>query len=202
MVKNILLLFAVGVTVSAELSCEDGWTLGKGTEKCYKSLPGLMEYDASKAACDALGAGLPAIHSEAENAAVYAFTRDGEHVRLGATRFGSGKYDFKWTDGSEMDYKRFNDEYMDNTLNLENCFDMWPEDRWNDNRCYVPEIVVCQKPASNDGGTPDPNAPSKDPNQGANGGTTPVNGPSKGGGGGGSVGTTPPPAAPSKDPSK
>ncbi|CAJ0557984.1 unnamed protein product, partial [Mesorhabditis spiculigera] len=170
MVKNILLLFAVGFTVSAELSCEDGWTLGQGTEKCYKSLPGLMKYDASKAACDALGAGLPVIHSEAENAAVYAFTRDGEHVRLGATRFGSGKYDFKWTDGSEMDYKRFNDEYMDNALNLENCFDMWPEDRWNDNKCYVPEIVVCQKPASNDGGTPDPNAPSKDPNQGPNGG--------------------------------
>ncbi|CAJ0566106.1 unnamed protein product, partial [Mesorhabditis spiculigera] len=148
MFEKFFLLFAFVCTVSAELGCPDGWTLGKGTDKCYKLLAGLMDYDKSEAACKAFSAELPSIHSDAENAAVYAYTANGAHVRLGAKRSGPGKYDFKWNDGSPMDYKRFNDQYMDNTAGKEDCFDLWLEDRWNDIHCTAQEIVVCQKPGS------------------------------------------------------
>ncbi|CAJ0572630.1 unnamed protein product, partial [Mesorhabditis spiculigera] len=148
MVAKILLLSAAIAAVAAELGCEDGWTLGKGTDQCYKRFDDLTDYNRAEVVCKELGAELPNIHSEAENAAIHALDVPNQRLRLGATRFGSGKYDFKWSNGSPMDFTKFDDASMGNSYGYENCLDMAEVDRWNDVRCDMPEIIVCQKKGS------------------------------------------------------
>ncbi|CAJ0566108.1 unnamed protein product, partial [Mesorhabditis spiculigera] len=108
----------------------------------------LTDYNRAEVVCKELGAELPNIHSEAENAAIHALDVPNQRLRLGATRFGSGKYDFKWSNGSPMDFTKFDDASMGNSYGYENCLDMAEVDRWNDVRCDMPEIIVCQKKGS------------------------------------------------------
>ncbi|CAJ0566094.1 unnamed protein product, partial [Mesorhabditis spiculigera] len=146
--KGFFLLLVSVATVAAELGCEPGWTLGKGTDQCYKRVDGLADYDKAFEICKGLDAGLPNIHSQAENDVIHSMEIPNQLVRLGAKRVSGAKYDFIWMNGSPMDFKKFNDYYMDNSNGNENCLDMSHGDTWNDIPCHMPELVVCQKKAT------------------------------------------------------
>ncbi|CAJ0572824.1 unnamed protein product, partial [Mesorhabditis spiculigera] len=131
--------------------CEDGWTLGNGTDNCYKFLPSPIQFTEAAFGCEALGAKMATIHSAAENAFVIGmgspevFGARSNLLWLGSARTDPSKYGFAWVDKSKMNYVNWDDQYMDNTGGIESCLIMHPSGRWNDARCTDPFRAICQK---------------------------------------------------------
>ncbi|CAJ0572623.1 unnamed protein product, partial [Mesorhabditis spiculigera] len=132
--------------------CEAGWLWTNTTEKCYKFLS-QSTLNQSIAQCGKMDASVAMIRSAAENQALIDLWQTNYNATvkcfLGARRFGKGKLDFRWLDGTNLTYNNIHQPYIGET---EDCLELFIGDAfgiasiWNDVSCEAQEQVgVCEK---------------------------------------------------------
>ncbi|CAJ0572625.1 unnamed protein product, partial [Mesorhabditis spiculigera] len=154
-VKSVVLLFALSIVTlgQGQFNCDDGWTLGRETTKCYQILTHNLTFDGATSACQKLDSKLATVESAAENQAIYDLWRT-KHRYFGpyinGVRTGFGQLDFAWADGTWMDYTNYDNAAMNDYGHAENCLEMLGSGRWNDLPCGSPRSVACEKAANPD----------------------------------------------------
>jgi hypothetical protein len=122
--------------------------------RCYAASAEILTWAAAKAACEALGAHLATIGSEAENEFVWALFDD--EVWLGAAD-GKGESDeepgtYTWVTGEPMAYANWT-EGQPNAVGTdcpgdeecyEHCAFAWQGGEWNDRYCGHEIAYVCE----------------------------------------------------------
>jgi hypothetical protein len=122
--------------------------------RCYAASTEVLTWAAAKAACEALGAHLATIGSEAENEFVWALLED--EVWLGAAD-GKSEGDeepgtYTWVTGEPMSYVNWT-EGQPNAVGTdcpgdddcyEHCAFAWQEGEWNDRYCGHEIAYVCE----------------------------------------------------------
>ncbi|KAF7653995.1 hypothetical protein LDENG_00075190, partial [Lucifuga dentata] len=138
--------------------------------------------------CQQARAELASIHSRAELEFIRSLNNTQiHHVWLGLTR--DQNFGWAWTDKTPLGFLNWapgepNAAFHPGQVGEENCVEMYPDGRWNDNNCMQKRGFACQHPqyhATDDGGNPIyPTHPIySTPTSGGNGGG--------GGGGGGAI---------------
>jgi hypothetical protein len=143
------------VSLNRHLGCEDGWSLMDDGERCVsvfgESGPNWNEAQAS---CEAMGAELVSIHSEADNAQLVDLGTI-QHVWIGYTDIAA-EGTWVWTDGSEPAFENWLEGEPSNDGTGEHCALIYtvepgPIGFWNDYLCDLGSDATgfaCQRPAT------------------------------------------------------
>ncbi|KAH7718576.1 CLEC-50 protein [Aphelenchoides avenae] len=132
--------------------CEDGWVYSQWSNKCYQLVDASnVTWTNAKAACQRIGADLPSIHSNKDNAWLSALALGSQVVGIGLYRKDRNAA-WQWTDGSALDFSNWapNNPFVCagnyNSAVLITSFDLQqPFAAWTNCYAYWTFPVVCQK---------------------------------------------------------
>merc|ERR1719410_1616135 len=132
-------------------TCPTGWSESGGN--CYKYFDNSVKWDDAREHCLSEEADLASIHSEEENDFLREITGN-TRTWVGGRRSCPSCNDFKWSDGTPMDFTAWHPVQPDNNRGFggEECMEInWPwkgSSGWNDAPCDRSDIVgrfVCKK---------------------------------------------------------
>ena len=121
--------------------CPNNWIHMQGS--CYKFSSRALNWNAAKAACEALGSNLVVINSQAEQQAIA--TKVSKRTWIGMHRDPKDKSRWLWVDGSRPTYTYWYTRQPDSLH--EECAEMYPKVygwKWNDKECYATFPYVCE----------------------------------------------------------
>ncbi|XP_022109148.1 macrophage mannose receptor 1-like [Acanthaster planci] len=136
------------------------WYL-RGTDCYYISLlvQERRDWNQAEEYCHQKGGHLVSIHSADENNYILRLIGDnlvGQSYWIGLREYAV-EGDYKWSDGSVVDYARWANNEPNDADGSEQCVQMWAEGTWNDQNCGESLPFVCKKPK--DATTPVTHAP-------------------------------------------
>ena len=112
-----------------------------------------MSFSKAESYCESQGTHLASIHNDAENEAALD-TCTGGDCWIGLQCYDNDQFDFEWMDGTEWDYKNWNNgepnNFMGNILGDEDCVQMYSNGKWNDNKCSKDYKPLCSAPRGMD----------------------------------------------------
>ena len=133
--------------------CPNSWSYLQGS--CYKFFSGRTSWNAAKSACEALGAKLVVLNSQAENQAVGEKITRGQGTYIGLYRNPRDKSRWLWVDQSRLTYNHWDSGEPNDVGGSEDCVHMRSNSRrykWNDLPCNIAYAgYVCEtrgKPVS------------------------------------------------------
>ncbi|CAJ0566089.1 unnamed protein product, partial [Mesorhabditis spiculigera] len=144
----------VKTTVLPKAGCSTGRALDGVGGNCYTLLKKVTHADA-KSQCQKLGGSLGSIHSEAMNKKVQEWSveelkgsmaKDKKYsTLLGASSIQSVDYNYRWLDGTALNYTNWEYELLDNLERSELCLELTASGTWNDLACGENARIVCEK---------------------------------------------------------
>ncbi|KAF4663342.1 hypothetical protein FOL46_004810 [Perkinsus olseni] len=125
-------------------ACDDGWVLYGSA--CYRFVDSLVDFFEAEARCNAMGANLASIHSEAENEFVRTLT-GGRSTWIGYSDTDQDE-DYDWTDGSENEFNKWANNCTDPAYADDpDCAPQKAQEQWYGWDGSDPGPFVCKKQA-------------------------------------------------------
>ena len=104
-----------------------------------------MNFTESVNYCESLGYQLASIHNDAENAEALELCTEWVSVCwIGGRRIDRTQYGYHWLDGSDWKYTKWNNAEPNDQGGIEDCVELLPNGKWNDNRCGPSRRPLCR----------------------------------------------------------
>ncbi|XP_052254421.1 macrophage mannose receptor 1-like [Dreissena polymorpha] len=135
-------------TTLSNLPCPSGWLAnGPNCLKAFAAQNTSRNWMQARIYCQGLGGDLPSFHSNYNDSILATLL-----AKYNRSMFWIGLNDrgreggYVWSDGSAVDYTNWADKQPDNFNNNQDCVQVVPSLKWNDQTCYAVTKFICAIP--------------------------------------------------------
>ncbi|XP_009996430.1 PREDICTED: pulmonary surfactant-associated protein A-like [Chaetura pelagica] len=117
--------------------------ISKAGEKIYASNGKQVDFAAALGSCEEAGGTLATPRNEAENKAILDIVKQYKKYAYLGIKEGETSGRFKYINGTPLNYTKWY-RYEPNGRGSEKCVEMYLDGSWNDKRCHMHRLTVCE----------------------------------------------------------